>query len=361
MKRFEKIIAVGMLIFAIGFNLWLYRLEPSATIDPNDNAFQFALVDRTNQVWDFASKKCSDNLLTYPICFSSYLVDHWVPNWAEGYNLPFYYSHVPQILIVGSWRMMMGLTSFMGQMSQMSLFQYYHFIIYLLLCFFPLSVFLALRVIKLPWLVAGIGAILASHLSTDGLYGLDPPSFLWRGYGLSSQLFGMVWMPMAIAYAWRFFATNPKHQSVNPKQDQNTNVQKPKLFQSFGFGIWNLFRIWHLEVRILPAVWPAVLFLAATDMSHLGLGIMAMHSLVPLAFARPLMMMLESQRISDIYEVTKNQLTKLFLLSAVVIFPELLDRYFPRGQLPQHLVLGPPWKFASWGSETITNFSMATC
>ena len=43
----ETILAYGMLIFAIGFNLWLYKLEPTATIDPNDNAFQFALVDRT--------------------------------------------------------------------------------------------------------------------------------------------------------------------------------------------------------------------------------------------------------------------------------------------------------------------------
>jgi len=94
MKHFEKLFAIAMLLFAIGFNLWLYRLEPAATLDPNDNAFQFALVDRTNQIWDFAAKKCSINIL----CFSSYLVDHWVPNWAEGYNLPFYYGHVPQIV-----------------------------------------------------------------------------------------------------------------------------------------------------------------------------------------------------------------------------------------------------------------------
>src|SRR3990167_6032222 len=106
MKNLEKIISIGMLLFAVGFNLWLYRLEPTALIDPNDNAFQFALVDRTNQIWDFASQKCSLNLF----CFISYLVDHWVPNWAQVYNLPFYYSHVPQVLIVASWHFLSPIT-----------------------------------------------------------------------------------------------------------------------------------------------------------------------------------------------------------------------------------------------------------
>ena len=50
MKQFEKILGLGMLLFAIGFNLWLYRAEPTAMTDPNDNTFQFALVDRTNQI-----------------------------------------------------------------------------------------------------------------------------------------------------------------------------------------------------------------------------------------------------------------------------------------------------------------------
>ena len=272
-----------MLIFAIGFNLWLYRLEPTATIDPNDNAFQYALVDRTNQIWDFASKKCSINVL----CFTSYLVDHWVPNWAEGYNLPFYYSHVPQIIIVASWRFF----------NQISLFSYYHWIIYLLLSLFPLSVFISLRVIKLPWLAAGLGALLASHISTDGLYGLDPPSFLWRGYGLSSQLFAMVFLPLALAYAWRYF-------------NQKTNF------------------------------WPAVFFLTMTAVGHLGLGIMAMLSLIPLAIARP----------------SKQTVLKFLFLGGTVIFflSYWITPIFLNDNYHNISFWDPPWKFASYGAkETI--------
>lgn len=211
MKHFEKYIGIFLVIFAIGVNLWIYRSELTAKLDPNDNTFQYALVHRTNEMWDYAVQTKNPSLL----------FDHWVPNWAQGYNLPYYYSHIPQIAIVASWRML-----HIG-----SLFQYYHIILYLLLCFFPLSLFLALRVIGLSWLASGIGALVASHLSTDGLYGLDPSSFLWRGFGLSSQLFAMIWLPLALAYAYR------------------------------------------------GKVIPAILFLAATTAGHLGIGIIAFMSI----------------------------------------------------------------------------------
>lgn len=206
-KNWVRRLGIALLLFSIGFNLWIYRMEPTAKVDPNDNHFQYALVDRTNQIWDFALKKFS----------FFYLFDHWVPNWAEGYNLPYYYSHIPQIIIVTSWRLL-----HLG-----TLFQYYHYVIYLLLSFFPLSMFIALRVMGMRWMTAGFGALIASQISTDGFYGLDPASFLWRGYGLSSQLFAMVWLPLAIAYAYR------------------------------GKTI------------------PAILMLAATTAGHLGIGIMA--------------------------------------------------------------------------------------
>ena len=220
-----RLIGIIMVLFAIGFNLWTYRQEPTAKLDPNDNTFQYALVYRTNQIWDFANKTCPHSLFTI-FCSLSYLTDHWVPNWAQGYNLPYYYSHLPQITIVASWRIF-----HFG-----SLFQYYHYVIYLLLCLFPLSLFVALRIIGLSWISAGIGALIASHLSTDGLYGLDPASFLWRGYGLSSQLFAMIWLPLAIAYAFR------------------------------------------------GKIKPAILTLALTTTGHLGIGIIAFFSIAIVGF-----------------------------------------------------------------------------
>lgn len=313
MRKINNIIAIGMLLFAVGFNLWLYRLEPTAQVDPNDNNFQYALVYRTNQIWDFANKKCSGKI-TYPVCFFSYLSDHWVPNWNEGYNLPFYYSHIPQIVIVGSWRAIHALLPSYG------LFAYYHLIIYLLLCLFPVSMFLALLIAGFSPLTAGFGALLASQISTDGLYGLDPPSFLWRGYGLSSQLFAMVWFPLAIAYAYRYF------------REKEDNIKNLVL---------------------------GVLFLIATTAGHLGIGIMAFLSLIPLAVAAPLMAVLHQNYNRDTRELVKINILKLVLLSGISIFflsywivPALLADKFHNFSF-----WDPVWKFNSYGAkETLTRF-----
>jgi len=371
-KTIEKALGIFLLVGAILFNLWIYRLEPMATIDPNDNAFQFALVDRTNRIWDFAQQNCSEkygawNLVLGAFCQVSYLADHWVPNWAEGYNLPNYYSHVPQILIVGSYKL---LTFLFSQFSifnfQFSLFQYYHWVIYLLLSLFPLSVFLALRVIKLSWLAAGIGAILASHISTDGLYGLDPPSFLWRGYGLSSQLFAMIWLPLAIAYSFRYFAQSIKFQTPHHKHIPSTNGKNSKQFGSFGLKILNMFPTSRFEI-LDSSFWLAVLFLTLTAMGHLGLGVIAMLSLLPLAFG-PIISTLVSSSHGSIVKndgksyqqynnTTIQQLLRLAALAGTVIF------FLSYWIIP--IILGdnyhnisfwdPPWKFASYGAkETIT-------
>lgn len=299
----ELILAVIMLLFAVGFNLWLYRLEPTAKVDPNDNLFQYALVYRTNQMWDFAGKTCSYN----PICFFAYLADHWVPNWNEGYNLPFYYSHIPQIVIVGSWRLVSG---------AISLFAYYHLIIYLLLCLFPISMFLAMRVAGFSWLISGFSALLASQISTDGFYGLDPPSFLWRGYGLSSQLFAMIFLPLAIAYAWKYFRTN-------------------------------------------RSLIPAVLFLILTTSGHLGIGIMAFLSLIPLTIAEPVMSFVQKKWTRESWQLVKSNILKLTILSVISILllsywivPALLGDKFHNFSF-----WDPVWKFNSYGArEVITRF-----
>jgi Bacterial membrane protein YfhO len=333
MKNIEKIIGIVLLIFAIGFNLWLYRLEPTAVIDPNDNTFQFGLVDRTNTIWGFATRQCSGSvvgILTFPLCHFSYLADHWVPNWAQGYNLPYYYSHIPQIMIVGTWRIISS------AFHQLSLFQYYHVVIYLLLCFFPLPMFLALRVIGLPWLTAGVGALLATHLSTDGLYGLDPSSFLWRGYGLSSQLFAMVFLPLAIAYSFRFFMNT--ESGIMNREKKSLNI--------FQYSVFSI----HNSNFLL-----AVFFTVATTAGHLGIGMITFISLGFLAISQPIYMLINQQWDKETWQLIKNNVIKLVLLAGTSIFvlsywiiPTLIhDNY--------HNISfwDPVWKFDSYGWQPI--------
>lgn len=350
---FEKIVAIIFLLFAIIYNLWLYRLEPTAKIDPNDNPFQYALVHRTNQIWDFAVEECPKNPL-FPLCVAGYLVDHPVPNWAQGYSLPYYYSHIPQISIVASYKLL-SVTRLLPVIIQpithqviptgsyqTDLFAYYHVVIYLLLCIFPLSVFMALRVLRLPWIAIGLGALLSTHISTDGLYGLDPSSFLWRGYGLSSQLFSMIWIPMAIAFSLRFFQSN-MHQPLS-----FSHILK---FKELIKHTLLLFRSRFFL--------PAVLFLTLSTMGHLGLGLITMLSVGVLSISPTLMRVFEKQHRSEIITAFIDQLYKLFLISgsSILVLSYWIIPVFLHDGYHNISFWDPVWKFNSYGwKDVVTLF-----
>src|SRR3989338_289383 len=190
-----KYIAYLILIITISFNLWLNYPETQILADPNDNIFQFSLVNRTDWVWREYGCPLSLSCLTN-------LTDHLVPNWAEGYSLPFYYSHVPQITIVSSYHLLIKpLVSIFN--PQFTLYNYYNWTKYLLYTLFPIPVFIALKLVGFNPILSAISAFLASHYSTDGLYGIDPVSSLWRGYGLTSQLYGIFFLPLALAFVYR--------------------------------------------------------------------------------------------------------------------------------------------------------------
>src|SRR3990172_4350017 len=199
-----KYISYLIISFAIILNLYLYFPETQILADPNDNIFQYSLVYRTNWVWE--NYGC-------PLSFSCLpnLFDHNVPAWAEGYPLPFYYSHIPQILIVSTYQLIIK-PLFSLTTSPLSLYQYYNWTKYLLLSFFPIPVFFALKIVRFSPIIAALGGFFAAHYSTDGLYGIDPPSFLWRGYGLTSQLYAMFFLPLGIAFAYRALSHAPDNK-----------------------------------------------------------------------------------------------------------------------------------------------------
>src|SRR3989344_4757585 len=129
--------------------------------------------------------------------------------------------------------------------TPISLYDYYNWLKYLLLALFPLPVFIALRVIGINPLLAALSALFATHISTDGLYGIDPPSYLWRGYGLTSQLYSVFFMPLAIAYVYKALS---EISSAN----------------------------WRIKISNL--FW-AILFTTLTIAGHLGMGIILLLTL----------------------------------------------------------------------------------
>ncbi len=346
MTKLKKYISYLLLIFVVGFNLWLYYPETKILADPNDDIFQFSLVSRTNWVWQ--NYGCPLSLDCLPN-----LTDHVVTTWAEGYPLPFYYSHIPQITIVGSYNLVVNpLTSFLR--IPFSLFQYYHLTKYLLMALFPISVFLALRLVGFSPFLSAVGAFFSIHFSTDGLYGIDPPSFLWRGYGLTSQLYAMIFAPLALAFTYRalidtsILTTGGTNDwfTLNgfTMKGSQTKLHKEALIKNIPLNLGGLKRsLGHMSDRtrrlLINNTLLAIIFLAATTAGHLGIGIIILLSTIPFLF----------------FDFSVNHIIlrfkKLFVIGLGVIF---ILAYWIIPVLPgnkYHIISfwDPIWKFDSYG------------
>jgi hypothetical protein len=66
---------------------------------------------------------------------------------------------------------------------------------YVLLSPFPVSVYWAMRRFGFARLPSAFGALACLLITTNGLSGFDFNSYVWRGYGLSTHLWGMVLLP----------------------------------------------------------------------------------------------------------------------------------------------------------------------
>ncbi len=158
--------------------------------------------------------------------------DFWLATVSLGYPLFHHYQHLaylpPALLYILSG-------------SRIPLAALYAWTVYLLLSFFPLSIYWSMRRFGFERLPAALAGLLASLPATAGLFGFDYGSYVWRGSGLYTQLWGMVLLPPALAQSYLTLRT--------------------------GRGY----------------VW-ATLLLAATLLAHLVYGYMAVLSLGVLAF-----------------------------------------------------------------------------
>jgi hypothetical protein len=323
MRKLRNYFVFLILFFIIGFNLWLNFPETQILADPNDNIFQYSLILRTNWIWE--NYGCPLSLS----CLSN-LVDHNVTAWAEGYPLPFYYSHIPQIATVSTFHLLIKpIVSIFN--LQFSIYNYYNWTKYLLYTLFPIPVFLALRFIGFNPIISAIGAFFSSHLSTDGLYGIDPVSNLWRGYGLTSQLYALFFLPLAIAFVYRLLSFTSSSFSLKLSLDSARN--RPRLLRSL------------MENNLLLAV----LFLTLTTAGHLGIGVLGILSTIPFLFfdLKPQNLFLRGKKLFFVI------CSLLFILSYWII-PLLLNNNY-------HIISfwDPIWKFDSYGwFEAVRQFFM---
>lgn len=124
--------------------------------------------------------------------------DFWLAQIGLGYPLFHHYQHLaylpPALLYLASGRVL-------------PLPALYAWTVYLLLSFFPLSIFWSMRRFGLDPLPAALAGLAASLLATDGLFGFEYGSYVWRGSGLYTQLWGMVLLPPALAQGYLSLST----------------------------------------------------------------------------------------------------------------------------------------------------------
>jgi hypothetical protein len=281
-SRPDAVVAGLLLLFAVVFNL--YQLYPEVSIQApvlNDGVLHRLAFERA------ASALAAGQDPTDP----------WLATVVLGYPLFHHYQHLPYVLP--------ALLSFPlhGLLDLPDVFDWTR---YLLLCLFPLSIYWSMRRFGFGRLPAAFGGLVAPLLATDGLYGLDLGSYLWRGYGLYTQLWGMVLLPPALAQGYTTLRT--------------------------GRGFF----------------W-AVLLLAATLLSHLVYGYMAFLSLGLLALLPLLGPRAEGKGPGRLWPRIGRLallLTLVVLVAAYFLVPYLLDRTYMNRSIWEE-----PGKYDAYGWE----------
>ena len=252
--RRESLISLVLVLFPVVFNLYyLYPEVASDIVSGNDSVFHLLMVDMAVEA------------ITQGLDFT----DPWQGSMGMGYPLFHYYHHLPHVTIA----LVHVLTLQSFPLSDM-----FNWSTYLLLSFFPLSIFWAMRLFGFDRLSAAMGGLVAPLLSTTGILGFGFASYVFQGWGVYAQLWAMVLMPPALALGYRVLRD--------------------------GRGYF----------------WAALL-LAATLMSHVMYGYMAFLTLAFLTFIRP-------ARISNLRSFVDTMWPRWRRLITLVLLVLAVTSYF---------------------------------
>jgi hypothetical protein len=167
------VVGVPMLFTAVA-------LLPELTIpvpSNNDNATHFLLIQRASQA----------------LANGENLLDFWVPQVELGFPWLVYYQPLPALSVVLLHRGLFGLVD---------LITVFNVVRYLLLVGLPLTVFWSLRRMGVPAPGAAAAAAVSPLLSGDFRYGFDYDSYVWRGFGMFTQLSAMHLSFATVAIFW---------------------------------------------------------------------------------------------------------------------------------------------------------------
>jgi hypothetical protein len=125
-------------------------------------------------------------------------LDVWVPQLELGFPQLLYYQHLAHLTVVAVDRVLF---------ERLPIRTVFDLVRYLLLVTFPLTVLWSMRTMGFSTSAAAVGAAAASLLSGSFRYGFEYDSYIWRGLGLFTQIFGMHLAFIALALIERLIRT----------------------------------------------------------------------------------------------------------------------------------------------------------
>lgn len=169
-----KLAPLLLVALSIAFNLFALRAELARVADLNDTSVHISMVR-------WAEERLSSGQLVF---------DGWYPRLALGLPQFHHYQSLPHI-IGGALATMFG--------AERTVTWTY----YLGLSFWPLCLYVTVRLFKFGRWTAATTALLAPLASSVTAYGYEHASYVWRGNGVWSQLWGMWLFPLTLALTWR--------------------------------------------------------------------------------------------------------------------------------------------------------------
>ena len=155
----------------------------------NDDATHFLLIQRASEA----------------LANGENVLDHWVPQLELGFPWFIYYQPLPALLVVLLHRALFGLVD---------LLTVFNAVRYVLLVGLPITVFWSLRRMGVAAAGAAMAAAAAPLLSGDFRYGFDYDSYIWRGFGMFTQLAAMHLSFVTVAVAWSALGSRKRSDIV---------------------------------------------------------------------------------------------------------------------------------------------------
>ena len=176
-------IAGALPLFPVALSMFVLgiALLPEVTVaipSLNDDAAHYSLIQNASRAIDAGKNP----------------IDHWAPDLEFGFPQFAYYQHLPHLFVVALHRLLL---------RQVELLTLFNLTRYVLMVAFPVTVYWSLRQLEFSRPAAAAAATFAPLFSAGHRFGIEYDSYVWRGFGMYTQLWGMHLSFLALAFAYR--------------------------------------------------------------------------------------------------------------------------------------------------------------